>query len=244
MCIIAIQPLGVKIKESVLKNCWDANKDGAGIMYVDNGKIIVNKEMHSFNEFMKLKKHADKVHSNIVMHFRIATSGGINDHNCHPFKINNDLYFCHNGILDIDVPKNSNINDTQIFNNSFMKGLPNNFVQNDTIMSLLEYTIGIRNKFVFMDVSGQFYILNENVGKWDNGAWYSNESYKRQSFTYYPKKWDFYAKDKKDNSYSIEDELEMCESCNEMHLIDDMVHDNYFDMLLCQDCNKFVLEEK
>jgi phage terminase large subunit-like protein len=95
-----------------------------------------------------------------------------------------------------------------------------------------------------MDVSGQFYILNENVGKWDNGAWYSNESYKRQSFTYYPKKWDFYAKDKKDNSYSIENELEMCESCNEMHFIDDMVHDNYFDMLLCQDCNKFVLEEK
>ncbi len=45
MCIIAIQPIGVKIKESILKNCWHANKDGAGIMYVENGKIIVNKDV-------------------------------------------------------------------------------------------------------------------------------------------------------------------------------------------------------
>jgi hypothetical protein len=67
MCIIAIQPMGVKIKESTLKNCWDANKDGAGIMYVENGKIIVNKEMHSFSEFMKLKKHADKENLHVIV---------------------------------------------------------------------------------------------------------------------------------------------------------------------------------
>ncbi len=75
MCIIAIQPMGVKIKENILKNCWDSNNDGAGIMYVENGKIIVQREMHSFSDFMKLKRHADKQNSNIVMHFRIATSG-------------------------------------------------------------------------------------------------------------------------------------------------------------------------
>jgi len=158
--------------------------------------------------------------------------------------LNNVLYFCHDGILDIDVPLHSNINDTQIFNNSFMKGLPNNFVQNDTIMALIEYTIGNRNKFVFMDATGQFYILNENAGKWDNGAWYSNETYKRQSYTYYPKKWDYYAKDKKDEKYSIENDTEYCESCGELHLLDDMMHDNYYDMLLCKGCGEFALEEK
>lgn len=245
MCIIAIQPLGVKIKESTLKNCWDANKDGAGIMYVENGKIIVNKEMHSFSEFMKLKKHADKVNSNIIMHFRIATSGGINDRNCHPFKINNDLYFCHNGILDIDVPLNSNINDTQIFNNSFMKGLPNNFVQNDSIMNLIEYTIGNRNKFVFMDSSGQFYILNENAGTWDNGAWYSNNSYKNSPYQYNSgTKWHKAKKYSYPYELDNEDELMQCESCNEIHFKDDMTHESYFDMMLCKDCYQFCMEEK
>lgn len=243
MCIIAIQPLGVKIKESTLKNCWESNNDGAGIMYVDNGKIIVNREMHSFNEFMKLKKHADKLNSNIVMHFRIATSGGINEKNCHPFKVNNDVYFCHNGILDIEVPKNSNINDTQIFNNSFMKGLPNNFVQNDSIMQLIEFTIGNRNKFVFLDSSGQFYILNENAGRWDSGAWFSNDSYKRNPYTYYTpnKAW---KKSKFSEIDSYSEELNMCESCNELHSIDDLVHDKYFDLMLCKSCMEYCMDEK
>ena len=244
MCIIAIQPLGVKIKESTLKNCWDANKDGAGIMYVENGKLIVNKVMQSFQEFMKVKKHADKMGCNIVMHFRIATSGGINERNCHPFKVNNDLYFCHNGILDIDVPLNSTINDTQIFNNSFMRGLPDNFVQNDTIMNLIEFTIGNRNKFVFMDASGQFYILNENAGTWDNGAWFSNNSYKSSPYQYNTgAKW--HKGKKYSYPYELEktDELMQCESCNEIHLKDDMVHESYFDMMLCSDCYQFCIEE-
>lgn len=245
MCIIAIQPLGVKIKESTLRNCWNANKDGAGIMYVENGKLIVNKVMTSFEEFMKIKRHADKMQSNIVMHFRIATSGGINERNCHPFKVNNDLYFCHNGILDIDVPLNSNINDTQIFNNSFMKGLPNNFVQNDSIMNLIEYTIGNRNKFVFMDSSGQFYILNENAGTWENGAWYSNSSYKSSPYHYNSgTKWHKQKKYSYPYEADAEDELMQCESCNEIHFKDDMMHETYFDMMLCEDCYQFCIEEK
>jgi predicted glutamine amidotransferase len=247
MCIIAIQPMGVKIKENILKNCWDANNDGAGIMYVENGKVIVNREMHSFSDFMKLKRNADKLNTNIVIHFRIATSGGINERNCHPFKVNNDVYFCHNGILDIEVPNNSNINDTQIFNNAFMKGLPNDFVKNTAIMQLLEYSIGNRNKFVFLDSNGQFYILNENAGRWDSGAWFSNDSYKtRPYYSYYKpnKKWQKDAFSEIDNELIDSGELIMCESCNEIHSAEDIVHDKYFDLMLCQTCNEYCMDEK
>ena len=246
MCIIAIQPQGVKIKENILKNCWDANNDGVGIMYSDNGKIIVNREMHSFNEFMKLKKQADKLNTNIVIHFRIATSGGVNEHNCHPFKVNDNVYFCHNGILDIKVPTDSKINDTQIFNNAFMRGLDANFVQNDTIMQLLEYSIGNRNKFVFLDSQGQFYILNENAGTWDSGAWFSNNSYKSSPYQYYKpnKKWNTKPFSEIVSNIDDNEELMECESCNELHFIDNMVHDNYFDMLLCKSCNEYCVDIK
>jgi len=56
MCIIAIQPKTKKISNSILKNCWDNNDDGAGIMYAIDGKIIVRKELHSFDNLFNIKK--------------------------------------------------------------------------------------------------------------------------------------------------------------------------------------------
>lgn len=197
MCVIAIQPRGIQISRKELKNCWDNNSHGAGLMYSNNGKIIVKKEMESFDKFMEYVNEASKYDSALVIHFRIATSGGINDYNCHPFKVHKNLYFCHNGILDIDVPKGSKENDTQIFNNSLMKPLPFNFYKNNAIMNILEYTIGSGNKFVFLDDKGDYYILNEAAGEWsENGAWFSNTSYKREKFvyskSYYAKPYSYY----------------------------------------------------
>ena len=185
MCVIAIQPRGVQISRDYLENCWENNNHGAGLMYANNGKIIVKKEMKSFDKFMEYVAEASKHDSSVVIHFRIATSGGINDYNCHPFKVHKNLYFCHNGILDIKVPHGSKENDTQIFNNSLMKPLPYNFYKNNAIMNVLQYTIGDYNKFVFLDDAGDYYILNENAGEWsEEGAWFSNTSYKRPKYHY------------------------------------------------------------
>ena len=238
MCIIAIQPKGIKIKENILRNCWEANNDGGGIMYVDKGEIIVQRELHNFSEFMRIKKQADKLGGNIILHFRIATSGGINEKNLHPFKINNSVYFCHNGILDINVPLNSPINDTQIFNNHFMKGLPYDFYKNTTIMQLLEYSIGDRNKFVFLDNTDQFHILNEGAGIWDEGAWYSNMSYKKYDYKHTGIKTKFIP-----NKYWEEDDdFCTCESCDELVSIDDIQYDEYFDIMICQKCKESIIE--
>ena len=141
MCIIAIQPVGQYISKKTLKNCWENNNDGAGLMYVENGKVTVKKELTDFNKFYQYKKYADKLNVNIILHFRISTSAGINIENIHPFKVNNDLYFCHNGVLNISVPVNSKINDTQIYNNTILKNLPKNFQYNSSIIKLISYFI-------------------------------------------------------------------------------------------------------
>jgi hypothetical protein len=53
-------------------------------------------------------------------------------------------------------------------------------------MNVLEFTIGSGNKFVFLDDKGDFYILNEKAGEWsEDGAWFSNTSYKRESYKKY-----------------------------------------------------------
>lgn len=234
MCIIAIQPNGTNIPKNILRNCWDSNNDGAGIMYCDNGKIIVHRELTSFNKFFELKRNADKLNTNIVMHFRIATSGGINNNNIHPFKVNDNLYFCHNGILDIDVPNGSPINDTQIYSNAFLKGMPNDFHLNHSIMNLIEYSIGNRNKFVFLDSNGEFHILNESAGIWHNGAWYSNSSF--QSYSNYGYSYNY----NKSNFEWIE-----CECCNEKKNENELSWNREFDMTICNSCAAFIeMDEK
>jgi len=229
-------------------------------MYAHNKKIIVKKEMKSFEKFYEYITEASQYDSAVVIHFRIATSGGINEYNCHPFKVHKNLYFCHNGILDIDVPSGSKENDTQIFNNNLMKPLPYNFYKNNAIMNMIEYTIGFGNKFVFLDDNGDYFILNEKAGEWSNkGAWFSNTSYKRERVTYNYKPYggwadDWYDKDKVSNSKTTykynKDEFEVeevtesgegfdyaiCECCNEWKEVDDVVYNREWACDMCSDC--------
>jgi len=258
MCVIAIQPKGNIISKQELKNCWDRNGHGGGLMYANNKKIIVKKEMESFEKFYKQITEASQYDSAVVIHFRIATSGGINEYNCHPFKIHKNLYFCHNGILDIDVPKGSKENDTQIFNNNLMKPLPYNFYKNQAIMNLIEQAIGSGNKFAFLDDNGDYFILNEEAGEWsEDGAWFSNTSYKTPKPTYnrgYYGGWadDWYDttvsnskttykynKDEFDvEKVSKKDEYDysVCDCCGDWKEIEDVQYNREWDCYICGDC--------
>lgn len=270
MCIIAIQPKGKKISKEYMRNMWDNNNDGAGIMYSHNGEVVVKKELHSFKKFMEYKKVADSLNVNIVLHFRISTSAGINIENVHPFKVNDDLYFCHNGILNIDVPVNSKINDTQIFCNTILKNLPFNFLRNAGIKSLISEAIGNRNKFVFLDSLGNYTIINEYLGEWNEGIWYSNSTY---SYGY--KSDSFYTKKSKGSKYSyskysdygidynnwesdvwnantynsttpvftnIHSQLHECESCGNLTDIQSINYSSYWNAYLCKECNDLIKE--
>ena len=275
MCVIAIQPRGIQISKEHLENCWDNNNHGAGIMYAVNGKVIVKKEMESFDKFYSHIVEASAHDTSVVIHFRIATSGGINDYNCHPFKVHKNLYFCHNGILDIDVPKGSKENDTQIFNNGLMKPLPYNFYKNNAIMNVLEFTIGSGNKFVFLDDAGDYFILNEKAGEWsEDGAWFSNTSYKRSSYSksYGSYAWadDWYegyskssvsnskttykySKDAFDGEESVDEAMgegegfdySICDCCSEWKEVDDVFYIRDWNSYMCSDCAEAMeLDEK
>jgi predicted glutamine amidotransferase len=184
MCIAILKPDGEKIKKDRLSTCFTNNDDGAGYMFAKDGTLHFFKGFFKFNEFWKsyVKNVVKNGNPMAAIHFRIKTHGKTNVDNCHPFKINENLGFIHNGIINM-VKTDPKRSDTSMFNDLVLKKLPENFIRNSAITSLIEESIGT-SKLVFLDSKGQYLISNESLGKWDNNVWYSNTTYK-WCFTYY-----------------------------------------------------------
>lgn len=146
MCIIVVKKKGVELpSESIFKNCFYNNDDGAGFMYNYNGKVIIQKGFMTYKDFKDALDNALSVIDNpkdtgMVFHFRITTQGGTNPQNCHPFPVTHEenllrqtyvtteLGAAHNGIISLTSSygsyyyygkqvKNpdSHLSDTQIF---------------------------------------------------------------------------------------------------------------------------------
>lgn len=178
MCIAIMKSENKKINKATLKRCYDANPDGAGFMFAENKELTVQKGYFTFKEFYKeYKPHENK---QVLLHFRIKTHGPIDKNNCHPFLVNNGLGFIHNGIISgYGDDKQS---DTIQFNNNILKKIVakhgNNSLFDDPMVELIENVIGY-SKLVFLDRHGNYKIMNEDKGSWNDGVWYSNNSWKK-----------------------------------------------------------------
>lgn len=177
MCIAIYKPEGKIIPYNTLKECYDANPDGAGFMYAENKQLHIQKGFFTLQDFYKeYVKHQDK---KAVLHFRIKTHGKIDTTNCHPFAVNNALGFVHNGI--ISGFGDATHSDTIGFNHGVLQPLVNKWgnlaLFQDPMKDLIESRIGY-SKLIFLDRHGNHNILNESKGIWDDGIWYSNNSYK------------------------------------------------------------------
>lgn len=179
MCIAILNTKGT-INKKTFKNCWDNNPDGGGIAYAENGKVKLFKELKCFKQLYKqyVEVREANPEANILIHFRIATHGKINETNCHPFKVNNNLAFIHNGMIyGKGLETSREFSDTYLFNQTILKRLPQNFLKNEAILKLLEEYIGF-SKIIFLTGGNDWAILNENDGHWMGDNWYSNNSYK------------------------------------------------------------------
>jgi len=198
MCVVIAKPKGVQISRKYLRNCYLSNPDGAGFMFVRDKEIVIQKGYFSFELFWEDYKKAEQEYtkSPFVIHFRIATSGGVNEFNCHPFKIDEQSAFAHNGIF-YDLPYTDELSDTQIFNNRILKTLPGDWTKWDGIKRLIQGFIKESNsKVVFLGNNKDIWICGEEEGDWFKGSWYSNNSHTLAKFnrqywhsSYYEKKW-------------------------------------------------------
>ena len=178
MCIAIMKSENKKISKTTLQRCYDSNPDGAGFMFAANKELTVKKGYFTFKEFYKeYKPHENK---QVLLHFRIKTHGPIDKNNCHPFLVNSGLGFIHNGI--ISGYGDNKQSDTIDFNKSILQKIVakhgNMGLFDDPMVELIENVIGY-SKLVFLDRHGNYRIMNEDKGHWNNGVWYSNNSYKK-----------------------------------------------------------------
>lgn len=184
MCICILNTKkGGMLSESSIYNSWENNDMGGGLLWNKKGKLNVFKTKE-YKEFLSMYKslRSDADVQNIVLHFRIATSGYNGMHNIHPFLVSSDLGFVHNGV--ISGLGDNDYSDTYHFN-EMLKNLQSNFLKNSTIIEFIENYIGY-SKLVFLDKDGRYSIVNESYGHWSGNNWYSNDSYKSvNNYVYY-----------------------------------------------------------
>lgn len=197
MCIIAIKPKGKKMfDDEIIRTMFFNNPDGAGYMYFDKtiGKVIGKKGFMTYESLIKSLHSQDFTEYNLIVHFRIGTSGLNDSLNCHPYPIfernrvefKTDIAMAHNGILSSYTPsKRSKINDTQMFINLVLNGLSKDFLKSTDCLKLLEI-IAVNNRLAFLDSNDKVTLIGDFIE--DSGYIYSNTTYKNRKVCTRPHK--------------------------------------------------------
>ena len=179
MCIAICKPQGLIIPEEYLTESFEYNPDGAGFMYAEGNELHIEKGFMDYQSFRDAwEPHQDKV---AALHFRIRTHGATDEENTHPFRVGSNLGFIHNGIISkVKTEEDPSKSDTYHFNQKFLQQFykrDSRFIYKDHFKDLIKEYIGW-SKLVFLNNKGHYTIVNEQQGSWDEGVWYSNNSYK------------------------------------------------------------------
>ena len=181
MCLLIVQQKNSIVSDDKFKNAWRRNNDGVGYSFVKDGQIQTFKFME-LNPFLKSINNDVKLYgktSPFLIHFRYTTHGLTNLDNCHPFKINDETVFGHNGCIN-GVDDDDKKSDTVMFNEQILKNLPSGWLRNNATKILVSEFIG-SSKLAFLHRDGTFDIINEKFGHWNKSktVWFSNDGYKK-----------------------------------------------------------------
>lgn len=89
MCVIVYKPAGVPIADSIIKDCFTENPNGAGYTIIHTkDAFVTRKGFMTVDELLTdLATHGELTPLSLVLHFRIMTSGELNPINTHPYPI-------------------------------------------------------------------------------------------------------------------------------------------------------------
>ena len=246
MCVIVYKPKDKSLKDiKDLKACFEHNPDGAGFMYNDSKKVHIEKGFVSYKALRKALKSVPD-HTDLVIHFRIGTSGTNSKGNCHPYplysaiddmkalKLDCEYALAHNGILYDYTPDKDNkhdLNDTQLFIYRFMNGIQEKHLFSNAMLDSIDRVID----------GSKLAIMNRNkvrlIGKFidHNGIYYSNRNHDESYYKplasyhyYYDDLWDKKVED--DYSYTSQC-YQTCYDCDKLNCIHNDLHDQYINSI-------------
>lgn len=177
MCLIIKKPATTDFGRVWLRNFWDGNRDGAGVMRFNGEAVDVEKVTSpSFREFHRFyDRHA--AGRDCVIHLRWRTHGTISDDNTHPYYVANGVFMMHNGVLASGNAADRSKSDTWHFIENRIKpdmALEPNILADKGYRCDLGREIGRSNRFVFLGPDGITRVINRRSGIDWRGAWFSN----------------------------------------------------------------------
>lgn len=163
MCVIIVKPAGqAKPSRRILELAYRANPHGCGFASTN----------HKYKglSFEKFLKEFDKVSADeaCIIHFRYATHGSIKRSNCHPFR-DHDIFFAHNGILDIK-PIGDTTDSETAFRTEIMPAIKRYGFHSNETKKVIEKIIGYSKFALLQGKSLKLFGHYEEVG----GLYYSN----------------------------------------------------------------------
>jgi glutamine amidotransferase len=198
MCLLTFIPAGVQPNLTNLATGAENNADGHGYAIVADGRIIVGRGLDD-DDVIERFAAARRMNPQgpALFHSRIATAGRVNIANCHPFYVGDDsqTVLAHNGILPAKAQPylwDTKRSDTRILAEVLLpKGRVSTIRSRRGRQRICNW-MGGSNKIVVLTVNPAYsksaYLLNPGRGIWDEGIWYSNDSYKEPWWTHYTAK--------------------------------------------------------
>lgn len=197
MCVIVYKPAGCPMPgRDVLKACWSANQDGAGMMLPSGGRVHIRKGFMEWDAFetalAETCASCDADALPIAMHFRIATHGEVKPGCCHPFPVCGSasqmrateqdaaIGFMHNGVLS-GLPTSDAVSDSMAFAKRVLSPLDrlSGNLLGDADMRKVIGASTQGSRFLLMDGEGDV----RTFGRWtsEDGVMFSNDNWMRRS---------------------------------------------------------------
>ena len=205
MCVIIAKGKTDRLPtKEELKQCFEYNNDGAGFMYTDNGKVIIDKGYMTWQGFIRhynklVTKYDNFKDKCLVIHCRIGTGGGNNQHNTHGYPLTDSIKemqkiyntcevgLMHNGIISDYTPQGSYYNDTQEFIKEFVINLQKfdkHFYKRQYFRDMIRSNSS-NSKWAILDKDDNLYTCG--VFDIDNGLKFSNLNHKHR-YVYTPQR--------------------------------------------------------
>lgn len=248
MCLLTVMsPGSIPTREQLIRAA-KSNPHGFGYAFMFDDRIVTSRGMDAvemIDRFLEIRHRTPDTWA--MFHHRYTTHGTSTKGNCHPFRVGGDeeIVLAHNGIISA-MPYDEKRSDTRIFAEDYLPDLLELLDDKDG-REMLEDFIGWSKVAVFSlseKLKSNVYILNEDSGHWDNGIWWSNDSYKEKKVSAYGwgSSWSNYDMDEdEDEDYTViasrsksgwwkNGITQMCIFCNSL------MSDRNWDMGYCSDC--------
>lgn len=176
MCILIHHSANTSFTDEMLADFYSHNPDGFGVMYGDGKKIHVTKSLGSAKEIADLYRDIAEGRECII-HYRMKTHGNIDTANCHPYRVTDDLWVAHNGVLSASNPLRKEMSDTWHLIEYVIKPIAESnpdLIFTEEWQTYCGALIGSGNKLGFAHADGRVAIINRKSGVDYMNAWLSN----------------------------------------------------------------------